>query len=137
MDSLQLKICDVQGRLFELSRKACYDSGPFISSFMRSRLAKSLDSVYNRMQWSGEEYLLEELESEVPTLPVTGALYEKKFFLDRVFIPLLALLDRGKQLGNLPPGKRKDHEAKLYDVPYPRARNCSTGFERNTPSKSK
>ena len=53
MDSLQLKICDVQGRLFELSRKACYDSGPFISSFMRSRLAKSLDSVYNRMQWSG------------------------------------------------------------------------------------
>ena len=47
MDSLQLKICDVQGRLFELSRKACYDSGPFISSFMRSRLAKSLDSVYN------------------------------------------------------------------------------------------
>jgi len=78
MDSLQLKMCDIQGRLFELSRKACYDSGPFISAFMRSKLAKSLDSVYNRMQWSGEEYLLEELESEVPNLPVTGAMYEKE-----------------------------------------------------------
>ena len=46
--------------------------------FMRSKLAKSLDSVYNRMQWSGEEYLLEELESEVPNLPVTGDMYEKE-----------------------------------------------------------
>ena len=45
---------------------------------MRSKLAKSLDSVYNRMQWSGEEYLLEELESEVPNLPVTGDMYEKE-----------------------------------------------------------
>lgn len=78
MDSLQLKLCDIQGRLFELSRKACYDSGAFVSAFMRSKLAKSLDSVYNRMQWSGEEYLLEELEAEVPSLPVTGALYEKE-----------------------------------------------------------
>lgn len=76
MDSLQLKLCDIQGRLFELSRKACYDSGPFVSAFMRSTLAKHLDSVYNRMQWSGEEYLLEEMEAEVPDLPVTGALYE-------------------------------------------------------------
>ena len=29
---------------------------------MKSDIAKQLDSVYNRMQWAGEEYLLEEIE---------------------------------------------------------------------------
>ena len=28
---------------------------------MTSEVAKALDSKYNRMQWAGEEYLLEEL----------------------------------------------------------------------------
>ena len=28
---------------------------------MNSELAKNLDSEYNRMQWAGEEYILEEL----------------------------------------------------------------------------
>lgn len=28
---------------------------------MNSEIAKNLDSIYNRMQWTGEEYLLEEL----------------------------------------------------------------------------
>ena len=28
---------------------------------MNSEVAKALDSTYNRMQWAGEEYLLEEL----------------------------------------------------------------------------
>jgi hypothetical protein len=31
---------------------------------MNSEVAKSLDSKYNRMQWAGEEYLLEELTAE-------------------------------------------------------------------------
>lgn len=31
---------------------------------MRSQTAKALDSTYNRMQWAGEEYLLEEVASE-------------------------------------------------------------------------
>ena len=30
---------------------------------MRSDTAKALDSTYNRMQWAGEEYLLEEVVS--------------------------------------------------------------------------
>ena len=64
MDSLQLKLCDIQGRLFELSAQQGYDSEKFVPFFMASNVAKSLDSKYNRMQWAGEEYLLEELVSE-------------------------------------------------------------------------
>ena len=60
MDCISLKLCDIQGRLFELSSKQGYDSEEFVSFFMRSDVAKSLDSAYNRMQWAGEEYLLEE-----------------------------------------------------------------------------
>lgn len=64
MDSLQLKLCDIQGRLFELSVQQGYDSEIFVPFFMKSEVAKSLDSRYNRMQWAGEEYLLDELISE-------------------------------------------------------------------------
>ena len=64
MNELQLKLCDIQGRLFELSGKAQIPSSAFIYAFMRSNTAKSLDSSYNRMQWMGEEYLLEEIKDE-------------------------------------------------------------------------
>jgi hypothetical protein len=64
MDRLELKLCDIQGRLFELSAANGYDSEKFIASFMKSKGAKSLDSAYNRMQWTEEEYLLEELADE-------------------------------------------------------------------------
>jgi len=61
MNELQLKLCDVQGRLFELSLDKNYGSANFVKVFMTSEVAKALDSTYNRMQWAGEEYLLEEL----------------------------------------------------------------------------
>lgn len=64
MDQLSLKLCDIQERLFELSTKQGYDSEAFVSFFMGSDVAKDLDSEYNRMQWAGEEYLLEELTSD-------------------------------------------------------------------------
>lgn len=64
MESLQLKLCDIQGRLFELSLNAGFDSISFIKAFMASDVAEHLDSPYNRMQWAGEEYLLEELIAE-------------------------------------------------------------------------
>ena len=64
MDSLHLKLCDIQGRLFELSAQQGYDSEKFVPFFMKSEVAKSLDSRYNRMQWAGEEYLLEEILDE-------------------------------------------------------------------------
>ena len=61
MNELQLKLCDIQGRLFELSADNNYGSANFVKTFMTSEVAKALDSTYNRMQWAGEEYLLEEL----------------------------------------------------------------------------
>ena len=64
MNPIESKLCDIQGRLFELSVKKGYSSKSFVKHFMESKLAKNLDSVYNRMQWVGEEYLLEELEDE-------------------------------------------------------------------------
>ncbi len=60
MNELQLKMCDVQGRLFELSADRNYNSSAFIKAFMTSSVAKALDSKFNHMQWAGEEYLLEE-----------------------------------------------------------------------------
>lgn len=63
MNELQLKLCDIQGRLFELSAEKKYNSAAFIKAFMMSDTAKELDSKYNRMQWAGEEYLLEEVTS--------------------------------------------------------------------------
>lgn len=61
MNELQLKLCDIQGRLFELSAEKKYNSASFVKVFMTSNTAKELDSKYNRMQWAGEEYLLEEV----------------------------------------------------------------------------
>jgi len=61
LDNISLKLCDIQGRLFELSSKKEFDSKKFTALFMKSDVAKALDSKYNRMQWAGEEYLLEEL----------------------------------------------------------------------------
>ena len=62
MDSIRLKLCDIQGRLFE--RSTAYASEAFIRDFMNSEVAEHLDSPYNKLQWMGEEYLLDELKDE-------------------------------------------------------------------------
>ena len=78
MDELQLKLCDIQGRLFELSAEKKIPSAAFIKAFMTSDTAKALDSRYNRMQWMGEEYLLEEvLSSAKDSLSAEGEIYQK------------------------------------------------------------
>ena len=78
MDELQLKLCDIQGRLFELSVEKKIPSAAFIKVFMTSDTAKALDSRYNRMQWMGEEYLLEEvLSSAKDSLSAEGEIYQK------------------------------------------------------------
>lgn len=63
MDVLKLKLCDIQGRLFELFSDTEYDAESLVKAFMNSEIAKNLDSEYNRMQWAGEEYLLDEVIS--------------------------------------------------------------------------
>ena len=64
MTSIELQLCDIQGRLFKLSAQREISSAEFIKVFMKSATAKTLDSTYNRMQWAGEEYLLEEVIDE-------------------------------------------------------------------------
>ena len=61
----QRQLCDIQGRLFELALKNGYDCPAFIQAFMNSRTAAALDDIYDRLQWAGEEYILDELNDEV------------------------------------------------------------------------
>lgn len=42
---------------------------------MNSRTAAALDDIYDRLQWSGEEYILEELDEEVSGLKKAGTAY--------------------------------------------------------------
>ena len=77
MDGIQFKLCDIQGRLFELSGAKGYDSATFIKAFMTSETAKGLDSKYNRLQWAGEEYLLAEVVDSAKLTP-GGKVYDKE-----------------------------------------------------------
>ena len=79
MNELQLKMCDIQGRLFELSADKKYCSSAFIKAFMTSSVAKSLDSKFNHMQWAGEEYLSDEITAIVgeENLITGGAILSK------------------------------------------------------------
>ena len=63
MDLIQLKLCDIQGRLFELSLQAGYDSEYFMKQFMRSRVSRDLDSEYNRMQWQKKNIFWKNLQT--------------------------------------------------------------------------
>lgn len=70
------QLCDIQGRLFELALKMGYDCPSFIDAFMNSRSAAALDDVYDRLQWAGEEYILEELDEEAHGLKRAGITYD-------------------------------------------------------------
>ena len=65
MTDFDLKLCDVQGRLFLLSATNGYGSEKFVKSFMKSETAKELDSSYNCKQCFGEEYLFDEVIERV------------------------------------------------------------------------
>ena len=78
MTTIQLKMCDIQGRLFELSTEKGIGSSNFIKIFMNSETAKALDSTYNRMQWAGDEYIIEEVASATGEgLTTGGDIYPK------------------------------------------------------------
>lgn len=69
------QLCDIQGRLFELAQRSGYDCPIFIETFMKSRVAEALDDVYDRLQWAGEEYILEKLNEEAGGLKRAGNTY--------------------------------------------------------------
>ncbi len=78
MENLTLQkrqLCDIQGRLFELALKTGLDCPSFIEFFMNSKAAAALDDVYDRLQWAGEEYILEELDDEAGELKKAGTTY--------------------------------------------------------------
>ena len=72
------QLCDIQGRLFELALKNDYDCPQFIETFMNSQAAVSLDDTYDRLQWAGEEYILEELEDEAKGPKKAGTIYDRE-----------------------------------------------------------
>ncbi len=61
---MRRSLTELQGSLFELSGKLGYDSTAFISTFMRSDIAKGLDSKFDFMQWAGKEYIMERMQDE-------------------------------------------------------------------------
>ena len=65
LSGFERQLCDIQGRLFELSLEKGLDSGDFIKKFMNSATCEYLDLPYDRLQWAGEEYMLENLLEEV------------------------------------------------------------------------
>lgn len=69
------QLCDIQGRLFELALNSGYDCPAFIEFFMNSHAAVALDDTYDRLQWAGEEYILEELNEEAGGLKMAGETY--------------------------------------------------------------
>lgn len=69
------QLCDIQGRLFELALNSGYDCPAFIEFFMNSHAATALDDTYDRLQWAGEEYILEELNEEANGLKMAGETY--------------------------------------------------------------
>lgn len=62
--SLQLTLCDTQGKLFELSGKRGYDSEMFIKAFMTTGISKDMDKDFHHVQWAGKEYIMSRMEDE-------------------------------------------------------------------------
>lgn len=62
MNTMIRKLCSIQGRLFELSAKHGLESNGFVVAYMNSDVAAKFNSVYDRSQWMGEEYILDELK---------------------------------------------------------------------------
>ena len=60
------QLCDIQGRLFERSLTIGLNSADFIEKYMNSVTCEDLDKPYDRLQWAGEEYIMENLLDEVP-----------------------------------------------------------------------
>ena len=73
----ELQLCDIQGRLFELSMMKNLDSADFIEKFMNSEVCVFFDLPYDRHQWAGEEYVMATLLDEIPVL-IGGEMFDKE-----------------------------------------------------------
>ena len=68
LSRFERQLCDIQGRLFKLSLTKELDSADFIQKFMNSETCDFFDMPYDRLQWAGEEYILENLLEETKVL---------------------------------------------------------------------
>jgi len=77
LSGFERQLSDIQGRAFELSLARVLDSSDFIEKFMNSTTCDYLDMPYDRLQWAGEEYILENLMEEHP-IKVGGKQFDKE-----------------------------------------------------------
>jgi len=78
ISSFERQLCDIQGRLFELSHKHGLASEDFICKFMNSETGAYFDLPYDRLQWAGEEYILDALMLETTIDKDTEKLYPRE-----------------------------------------------------------
>lgn len=76
INNFDFKVCDIQGRAFEMSVAKRMDSYDFIKKFMKSEVASELDMEYSHMQWAGEEYMMEVLE-DIEDIKIGGQVLDK------------------------------------------------------------
>ena len=78
LSSFELQLCDIQGRLFELALKNNIKYPDFAEKYMNSQTAAFMDYPYDRLQWAGEEYILENLIDEVILEKCAGENYDRE-----------------------------------------------------------
>ena len=80
LNGFERQLCDIQGRLFERSLIKGLDSKDFIDKFMKSKTCEHLDMPYDRLQWAGEEYIMEDLLEETPILQAGERFNKEELF---------------------------------------------------------
>lgn len=75
---LAMQLCQVQGRLFEMSVDRGLDSKEFICRFMNSKEAAGLDDTYDRLQWLGEAYIMGQFLDENDAVGKAGVSFGKE-----------------------------------------------------------
>ena len=79
LDVFELTLCDMQGKLFEMSATEGFSSETFIKTFMLSDTAADLDKIFNHMQWAGQGYIIDRLkEQNADVLTTSGDLYDNE-----------------------------------------------------------
>ena len=79
LDVFELTLCDMQGKLFEMSATEGFSSETFIKTFMLSDTAADLEKIFNHMQWAGQGDIIDRLkEQNADVLTTSGDLYDNE-----------------------------------------------------------
>lgn len=69
LDRAQSQQCRILGDVFQRAGELGYDGRSFVDGFMASRAAEDFFSSYDRLQWLGKGYLLDEIADETSLSP--------------------------------------------------------------------